>query len=152
VTGRLLGVDYGVKRVGLAVSDPDRLIASPLATYARIDTNRDAAYFRKLVAAEKITEIIVGLPVHTDGREGMKAEEARDYGCWLSKTTDLPTRFWDERFSTAQAESALWNAGLTHRKRKNRRDSVAAQMILQSYIEAGCPIDEGTEPLVNDRS
>lgn len=145
--GRLLGVDYGVKRVGLAVSDPDRVIASPLLTYERIDAGIDANYFRALVADERIVEIVVGLPIHTDGREGSMAEEVRAYGKWLAQTTGLAVRFWDERFSTIQAESALWKAGLTHQKRKDRRDRVAAQMILQAYIEAGCPCDEGAEPL-----
>jgi putative holliday junction resolvase len=152
VTGRLLGVDFGVKRVGLAVSDPDRIIASPLVTYERIEIGVDATYFRNLVADERIAEIVVGLPVHSDGREGVKANEARAYGTWLAQTTGLPVQFWDERFSTAQAETALWNAGLTHQKRKDRRDRVAAQMILQAYIEAGCPNDEGAGPMISDPS
>ena len=149
MTGRLLGVDYGVKRIGLAVSDPDRIIASPLLTYERIDGDVDATFYCKLILDERIAAIVVGLPVHTDGREGVKAIEARAYGKWLAQTTGLPVRYWDERFSTAQAESALWNAGLTHQKRKDRRDRVAAQMILQAYIEAGCPEDEGAGPMAD---
>lgn len=145
--GRLLGVDYGVKRVGLAVCDPDRIIASPLITYERIDGDSDAAFYRKLMIDERIAGVIVGLPVHTDGRVGVKAIEARAYGTWLAAITDLPVRYWDERFSTALAESALWNAGLTHAKRKQRRDRVAAQMILQAYIDAGCPDHEGAGPM-----
>lgn len=145
--GRLLGVDYGVNRVGLAICDPDRIIASPFATYERNDTDTDAAYFRKVVADERIVSIVVGLPIHTDGREGIKAKESRSYGAWLAGITGLPVQFWDERFSTVQAESALWNAGLTHAKRKQRRDRVAAQMILQAYIDAECPDNEGSGPL-----
>ncbi len=145
--GRLLGLDYGVKRVGLAVCDPDRIIASPLITYERIDGDSDAAFYRKLMIDERIAGVIVGLPVHTDGRVGVKAIEARAYGTWLAAITDLPVRYWDERFSTALAESALWNAGLTHAKRKQRRDRVAAQMILQAYIDAGCPDHEGAGPM-----
>ena len=145
--GRLLGVDYGDVRVGLAVSDPDRKIAFPLATYTRQGRERDAAYFQALVRAEGIVGLVVGLPVHLSGKEGQKAAAARDYAAWLTQTTGLPARFWDERFTTVEAESALWAAGLTHKKRKDRRDKVAAQMLLQAYLDAGCPSDAGTGPL-----
>jgi putative holliday junction resolvase len=137
--GRLLGVDFGTVRVGLAVSDRDRILASPLATYTRRDPVADAAYFKQVVATEEIVGLIVGLPMHTDGREGVKAREAREYGAWLGTVTGLPVSFADERFTTVHAEAALWNAGLTHKRRKDRRDRVAAQMLLQAYIDSGCP-------------
>lgn len=143
--GRLLGVDFGSVRVGLAVTDPDRVIASPLETYTRKDEASDAAYFARLVAAERVDGLVVGLPLHTGGEEGVKAAESRAYGKWLAGVTGLPVVFWDERFTTVAAEDALWAAGLSHRKRRVRRDRVAAQMILQSFIEAGCP-GEGTVP------
>jgi putative Holliday junction resolvase len=135
MNGRLLGVDYGTVRVGLAVSDPDRIIASPLATYTRRDPDADSAYFRHIIANEQAVGLVVGLPMHTDGREGVKAKEAREFGAWLGQVTGLPVEFADERFTTVFAESALWNAGLTHKRRKKRRDAVAAQMLLQSYLE-----------------
>jgi putative holliday junction resolvase len=139
---RLLGVDTGSVRVGLAVSDPDRKIAFPLATYTRRGRDQDAAYFRGLVGEEQVGGLVVGLPVHTDGREGTKAAEARAFGAWLGEVTGLPVVFWDERFTTVEAESALWQAGLTHKKRKERRDRVAAQMLLQAYLDAGCPPEQ----------
>jgi putative holliday junction resolvase len=145
--GRLLGVDYGQVRVGLAVSDPDRKIAFPLATYERRGRERDAEHFRALVAAEAITGLVVGLPVHLDGTEGVKAAEARAFAAWLAGVTGLPLAFFDERFTTVQAEAALWDAGLTHKKRKARRDRVAAQILLQTYLDAGCPSDPATGPL-----
>jgi putative Holliday junction resolvase len=145
--GRLLGVDYGQVRVGLAVSDPQRKIAFPLATYERRGRERDAEHFRAVVVAEEITGLVVGLPVHLDGTEGVKAVEARAFGGWLAEVTGLPLAFFDERFTTVQAEAALWDAGLTHRKRKARRDRVAAQILLQSYLDAGCPSDPATGPL-----
>jgi putative Holliday junction resolvase len=144
---KLLGVDYGTVRVGLAITDPDRKFAFPLTTYHRRSRDEDAAFFRELVGREEVGGLVVGLPVHTDGREGQKAAEARAFGQWLAEATGLPAAFFDERFTTAQAESALWSAGLTHRKRKERRDRVAAQMLLQAYLDAGCPADEGTGPL-----
>ncbi len=143
---RLLGVDYGKVRVGLAVSDPDRKIAFPLTTYERRGPDKDAAYFRNVVAEEAIGGLVVGLPVHLNGREGEKAAEARAYGAWLTEITVLPVVFWDERFTTVEAETALWNAGLTHKKRKARRDRVAAQILLQAYLDAGCPPEQTPLP------
>lgn len=136
---RLLGVDFGTVRVGLAISDADRIIASPLEVRERQGDDRDAAYFRQLVEREQVGGLVVGLPLHTTGREGTKAAEARAFGAWLGGATGLPVVFADERFSTAFAESELWAAGLTHKKRKARRDAVAAQVMLQAFLDAGCP-------------
>jgi putative Holliday junction resolvase len=144
---RLAGVDYGSVRLGLSISDGERRLASPLTVYQRGDRARDAAYFLSLVEAEDVGGFVVGLPVHCDGREGQKAAEARSFGAWLAETTALPVVFWDERFSTVEAESALWQAGLTHKKRKARRDGVAAQIFLQAYLDAGCPDESSAEPL-----
>jgi putative pre-16S rRNA nuclease len=144
---RLLGVDYGTVRIGLAVTDSDRVIASPLEVRERKGPDADVAYFRVLVEREQIGGIVVGLPLHTSGREGVKAEEARAFGGWLKGVTGLPVVYADERFSTAFAESALWAAGLTHKKRKQRRDAVAAQVMLQAFLEAGCPPEVTIKPL-----
>ena len=138
---RLLGVDFGTVRVGLAVSDPDRKLAFPLEVYERRTRQVDGAYFRGLIQREEIAGLLVGLPIHLDGREGDKAVQARAYGAWLAETTGLPVTFYDERFTTVQAESALWEAGLSHKRRRQRRDKVAAQMLLQAYLDAGCPAE-----------
>ncbi len=135
---RLLGVDYGTVRIGLAISDPERTIASPFATYTRGSPAQDARYFKKVIEEEGISELVVGLPVHLDGREGQKAIEARAFAQWLAELTGVPVRLWDERYTTVEAESHLWSAGLTHKRRKARRDQVAAQILLQSFLEAGC--------------
>ncbi len=144
---RLLGVDYGTVRVGLAISDAERRLASPLAVYERKGREADAVYIRTLIEAEEVGALVVGLPVHLDGREGQKASEARAFGAWLAEATGLPVTFWDERFSTVEAESALWQAGLTHKKRKARRDRVAAQILLQAYLDSGCPDESAAGPL-----
>jgi putative Holliday junction resolvase len=144
---RLLGVDYGSVRVGLAVSDPDRKIAFPLTTYLRRGPQQDAAYFQGLVREEQIGQLVVGLPVHLSGREGEKAQEARAFGAALASWTALPVVFWDERFTTVEAEAHLWAAGLTHKRRKERRDRVAAQILLQTYLDAGCPAEQTPGPL-----
>jgi putative Holliday junction resolvase len=145
--GRLLGVDFGDVRVGLAVSDPDRKIAFPLATYERRGRDRDVEFFRTLCKSEAIAALVVGLPVHVSGAEGQKAAQARAFGDRLGVATSLPVVYWDERFSTVEAEAALWGAGLTHKRRKARRDRVAAQIFLQAYLDAGCPADPAAGPL-----
>lgn len=144
-TGVLLGVDFGTVRVGLAVSDPHRIIASPLETYTRRSEELDAAHYRRVALECKAVGLIVGLPLHADGRESAKSIEARAFGTWLTAVTGLPVVFWDERFTTSLAEDALLEARLTSKKRKDRRDRVAAQMILQNFIDAGCPA-EGSSP------
>lgn len=141
--GKLLGIDTGRVRIGLAITDPDRKLAFPLETYTRRSLERDAVYFRELVQEEGVVGFVVGLPVHTDGREGPMAGEARSFGAWLTAATGLQVAYWDERFTTVEAESALWQAGLTHKQRRARRDRVAAQMLLRAYLEAGCPDDTG---------
>ncbi|HMC88315.1 MAG TPA: Holliday junction resolvase RuvX, partial [Gemmataceae bacterium] len=88
-----------------------------------------------------------GLPVHLSGHEGQKAQEARRFGKWLGETTGLPVIFWDERFTTVEAEQALLSAGLTKKRRQARRDRVAAQILLQSYLDAGCPGEQASRPL-----
>ncbi|NBY03603.1 MAG: Holliday junction resolvase RuvX [Planctomycetes bacterium] len=140
---RWLGIDFGKVRVGLAFADSTVGISFPLETRNRINEKADAAYFKRIVLDEKITGIVVGLPIHSDGREGDKAKEARAYGEWLHQTLNLPVYFFDERFSTFEANSYMREAGLNPRKRKEKRDQIAAQIILQGFIEAGYPENGG---------
>jgi putative holliday junction resolvase len=133
--GRLLGVDHGKVRLGLAVSDAERRLSSPLQTYTRHGKEQDAVFFRELVKKEEIVQIVVGLPAHLDGREGEQARLARAFGKWLGDVTGLSVVFFDESFTTHDAEQHLQAAGLTSKKRKARRDRVAAQIMLQAYLE-----------------
>jgi putative Holliday junction resolvase len=146
---RLLGVDFGTVRIGLSVSDADRRIASPLGQHRRLGRDRDEQFFRQVVEREEIGSCVVGLPVHLSGQEGEKAKQARAFGAWLVQITGLPVLFWDERFTTVEAENSLLSAGLTNKKRKARRDQVAAQIFLQSYLDAGCPAETTPGPLEN---
>jgi putative Holliday junction resolvase len=141
----LLGIDYGHVRIGLAVSDPDRKIAFPLATYTRRNQTEDGRYFKELIVQQAIDQIVLGLPIHLSGQEGQKANEVRRFGQWLGEVAKLPVIFWDERFTTVEAENFLLEAGLTSKRRKARRDKVAAQILLQSYLDAGCP---GEQPIL----
>ena len=138
---RLLGIDFGSVRIGLAVSDPDHKFSFPLEIRTRQGLAGDGAFFRAVVEREEIGGLVVGLPIHLDGRESIKSAEARTFAAWLAELTGLGVAFYDERFTSVQAEHALWDAGLTHKKRKERRDAVAAQMMLQAYLDAGCPAD-----------
>jgi putative pre-16S rRNA nuclease len=137
--GRILAIDPGKVRVGLAICDADRKISSPLALYTHRDAVQDAKYFKALVAEEKVGSILIGLPVYMSGDEGPQAKLARAFGTLIAEWTGLRVRYWDERYTTRFADAILWDAGLTHKKRKERRDQVAAQILLASYLEAGCP-------------
>jgi putative Holliday junction resolvase len=148
---RVLAVDPGAVRVGLAISDPDRRIASPLTTYTRRDQEQDSRFLNKVIGDEEAGLLLVGLPVHLDGREGVQAQKARAFGTWLQLVSGLPVVYWDERFSTVEAENALWDAGLTHKQRKARRDALAAQILLQSYLDAGCTAETKPLPLDDDK-
>lgn len=134
--GRLLGIDFGTVRVGLAVSDPDRILASPHDTYTRRDAATDAAYFQRVVQAEQIVGFVVGLPISLNDTEGPKAKEARAYADWLTQATALPVAFVDERFTSSIAEDALIAGGVTRDKRKGKRDRIAAVLILQGYLDS----------------
>ena len=134
--GRIGGVDYGTVRIGLAVTDPARSMASPLEIYTRRTPRLDAKYFQELAVEERITLWVVGLPVHLDGRESPKSQEARRFGQWLADITAIPVEFFDERFSSVQAEELLMAAELTSKKRKRRLDKLAAQIMLSGYLES----------------
>jgi putative holliday junction resolvase len=133
--GRLLGVDYGSVRIGLAVCDPDRIIAFPHETYTRRSDELDAEYLRGVVQREQIVGIVLGLPISLDDTEGPKALETRRFADWLTTVTGLPLELVDERFTTSMAEDSLIAAGVKREKRKGKRDRIAAQLILQSYID-----------------
>lgn len=134
--GRVLGVDFGTVRVGLAITDSERIISSPFAVYRRVDTEKDATYFRQLVKSEEVVNLVVGLPVHMSGDEGQKAKEARAFGTWLAEVTGLPVEYWDERYTTVDANEYMSNAGLSPKQRHERRDKVAAQILLQAYLDS----------------
>ncbi len=135
-SGRIGGVDYGTVRIGLAISDPERKIASPLEIYTRRNPTLDAEYFQRLAREERIALWVVGLPIHLDGRESPKSQEARGFGKWLAEVTALPVEFFDERFTSRNAEEVLQEAGLTRARRKKRLDMLAAQIMLTAYLES----------------
>ena len=136
--GKIAGIDYGTVRIGIAVSDADRILASPYETYIRKSPEQDAKYFRQLVTEERISLFVLGLPLHLSGDLSEKAKEVQEFGRWLTIITDIPVDYVDERYTSVEAERILRAAGLTDKKRKERRDKLAAQILLAAYLETGC--------------
>jgi putative Holliday junction resolvase len=134
-SGRLLGIDVGSVRIGLAICDAAQTMAGPLATYVRRSEELDAEYFRKLVKDERIVGLVIGLPLHLSGRDSAKSQEVQRFARWLNQITNCPFAFYDERFSTAQADELI-GGELTRKQRKARIDKIAAQIILASYLES----------------
>src|SRR5580700_10299657 len=134
--GRLLGLDFGTRRIGISVSDDEQRIASPLENYTRSRDEVDATRLKKIAEEYRVVGLVVGLPIHTGGEEGQKAREARRFAAWASAATALPLAMWDERFTSAIAEDHLLAANLSKKKRKERLDKVAAQIMLQSFLES----------------
>lgn len=135
-TGPLLGVDYGSKRVGLAVSTPDQQIASALEIIQRSQPVQESKLLCKFCKEFKVVGLVVGLPVHMSGQEGEKAKLAREYGDWCSEKTGLPVVYWDERFTSSLADNYLQQASVSPKKRKQLLDKLAAQLMLQSFLDA----------------
>ncbi len=136
LSGVLLGIDYGTKRVGVAVSDRDQRFSSPLHNHERHGVQVDARFFRKVVEEYRPVGLVVGLPIHLSGDESEKSREARKFAEWLGTVTGLPYTFQDERFTSFQAEKLLLAAELSKKKRKERMDKLAAQILLQTFLDA----------------
>lgn len=134
--GRLAGIDYGTVRIGIAISDSRQTLASPYENYNRRSPVADAERFRRLAKEENIQGFVVGLPVHLSGDESQKSHEARQFGAWLHELTGVPVVFFDERFTSSEAEQFLGAAKLTKKQRKERLDKLAAQIMLSAYLES----------------
>jgi putative Holliday junction resolvase len=134
VTGRALGLDPGQRRIGVAISDPTRTIATPVRF---IDTRADdvAETLRDICAEYEITVVVVGLPISLDGTEGPSAKVAREFAETVGKATGLHIEFQDERFTTRTAEAALIEGGVRAKARKEKRDQIAAAVMLQSFLD-----------------
>lgn len=134
--GPLLGIDFGTVRVGLAICDRDQKIAVPLLIYERQKREQEAEYYLQLVKKERIVGLVMGLPVHMSGSESKKSQQVRAYGDWLKQITGLPVLYCDERFSSAFAWDELKAGGLKASQRKKQLDKVAAQIMLQAYLDS----------------
>ena len=133
---RILGLDLGQKRIGLALSDKLGCTAQGLDTLVRSDINRDIESLRELVEKYEVKEIVVGLPLNMNGSLGPSARKVMEFIGILKKKLGLPIKSRDERLSSLQAEGVLLKADLSRQKRKKVVDKLAAQLILQSYLES----------------
>lgn len=133
---RVLGIDYGDRKIGLALSDLLGITAQPLISYRRKTEKEDEVYFKRLVSENEITEVIIGLPLRMDGSSGTMAEKTREFARWLEKILNLPVQFWDERLTTKQANKILSQRKIDAKTKRDIEDQVSAVIILSTYLES----------------
>ncbi len=134
--GRVMALDLGEKRIGVALSDPTRTIASAHSVITRKSRLEDSARYAHLIAENGVTLLVIGLPVTLGGREGERAAWVRDYAADLAERLPVPVVFWDESLSTVEAQASLRAQGRRGKKLRERVDAVAAAIILQAYLDA----------------
>lgn len=133
---KILGIDYGDRNIGLAISDKLFIAAHALGRYQVKNRKADALYFKDLVKQYQVSKIVIGLPLQMDGSEGTRVKKTREFARWLEKTLGLPVVFWDERLTTRQALQVLHQQKMNGRKKKKLKDQVAAMIILSNYLES----------------
>jgi putative holliday junction resolvase len=136
IVARILAVDYGEKRIGLAVSDELGITASPLMTLVSRSDDETVRQIAQLASKLRVTQIVVGLPRRTDAQEGEMERKVKAFAEKLRQAVSVPVVLFDERFTTRIAEQVLLEADLSRRKRKQIRDRLAAVILLQSFLEA----------------
>jgi putative Holliday junction resolvase len=134
--GRILGLDVGARRIGIAISDPLGLTAQGLTTLQRRNRRYDLAELRKLLEDHQIREIVVGNPLRMSGESGIQAEKMASFAAQLEKAFGIPLHLWDERLSTAEAHRLLDETEIRDSRRKEVIDKMAAVLILQSFLDA----------------
>ena len=133
---RVLGLDIGERRIGVAVSDPTGTVARPLAALVRTSRQSDFQAIRRLIEEHAVDRIVVGLPLSLNGSEGPQARQTRRYSQHLAEAVPVPVEFWDERYSTAVAADILMSRRRRRPSGQNTVDAVAAAVLLQSYLNA----------------
>jgi putative Holliday junction resolvase len=132
---RSLGLDVGEKRIGVALSDPEGIMAIPLTAIQRESDTADIQAILNLVEQHGVERIVVGLPRSLNGSIGLQAEKIMAFSDMLRQEVEIPVEDWDERFSTVAAERLLIEAKVRGAKRKKHRDAIAASLILQGYLD-----------------
>ncbi len=131
---RILALDYGTKRIGVALSDELGWTAQPLETFERRTLERDIAHIVQLVGTHEAARVLLGFPLQLDGREGPAIQAMREFATRLEQGLSVPLVLWDERMTTKAAEDLLIAADVSRKKRKGAVDRVAAAILLQSYL------------------
>jgi len=142
--GRILALDLGRRRIGLALSDPLGLTAQGLETFERTSRREDLARLTRLVREREVERIVIGNPVELSGREGRQSQWAREFAERLADRTGVPVVLWDERLTSVEAERVLREAGGAGVTRGSV-DRLAAMILLQSYLDSGAGSAEGAE-------
>ena len=150
--GRLAGIDFGTVRIGIAITDPGQVLASPYENYNRRTVSKDADFFRKFARNEQIVAFVVGLPVHMSGDSSKISEAAMEFGRWLANETTTPVVWFDERFTSAMAEEVLAAGKLTKQQRKKRLDMMAAQILLSAFLESDRTGQSSYSPPIDDEN
>jgi putative Holliday junction resolvase len=132
---KIIALDIGTVRIGIATSDIMEIIASAYEVYRRKNLDVDVKYIAELVSKLDAGEIVIGLPLKLDGTEGQSVEMAKSFGEKLSELTSVPIVYQDERLSTVSAQRILIESGMRREKRKDKVDSIAATFILQTYLD-----------------
>jgi putative Holliday junction resolvase len=133
---RWMGLDVGDKTIGVAISDELGFTAQPITTVLRQSWEADLRALGELAKERDVTGMVVGLPLNMDGSEGPRALKSRAFAERASSTLHLPVELWDERLSTAEVDRILMSANMSKDRRKKVVDKLAAQVILQSFLEA----------------
>ncbi|MGO9084116.1 MAG: Holliday junction resolvase RuvX [Candidatus Sulfotelmatobacter sp.] len=133
--GRILGLDVGARRIGLAVSDPLGITAQGLETLQRRNKRHDFGYLQRVIQQFEVKEIVVGLPLRMSGAEGIQAEKMQAFAEELRQRFGLPVHLWDERLTSAEANRLLRETDLSIEKRGKAVDRMAAVLILQGWME-----------------
>ncbi len=132
---KILSLDIGTVRIGIATSDIMEIIASAYEVYKRKSLKEDVLHIAELVTELSVGEVVIGLPLKMDGSEGQSVEMARLFGDELAKHVNVPIIYQDERLSTVTAQKILIESGMRREKRKNKVDAIAATIILQTYLD-----------------
>jgi len=143
---RILALDYGTKRIGVALSDELGWTAQPLETIERRTLDRDLEHIASLVGSHEVGQVVLGFPLQLDGREGPAVQAMREFAGRLEQRLPVPLVLWDERMTTKAAEDLLIAADVSRKKRKGAVDRVAAAILLQSYLASLAPPPSGTDP------
>ncbi len=131
----LMGLDVGAKTIGIAFSDVRRVVATPRETIRRTKFTRDVETLRRLIEANDVGGLVIGLPINMDGSEGPRCQSVRQFAANLLAKIDIPVAFWDERLSTVAAERALIEADVSRKRRAEVVDKMAAAYILQGALD-----------------
>ncbi|MCA9945231.1 MAG: Holliday junction resolvase RuvX [Ardenticatenaceae bacterium] len=134
--GRVMALDLGSVRIGVAISDPTRTIAQSYGVVKRKSREEDFARYQQILAEQQVTLLVVGLPTTSEGGDSDTAVWIRNYMAEFSQQCDIPVEFWDESFTTVRAEESLRQRGKRGKKARQQVDAVAAAFILQSYLDA----------------